>query len=341
MDTNNTTETGLVTVQRASPATVVLQLPRASDPEGQHFDERAIVGSANTRRGYAADLRSYEKFCDERGLNPYPAEEDTLPRYVAHLANAEYKLATIHRHLAAIEKRHQLAGLPSSAGSPALKTRLKGVALVLGKEQKQAPAFTVEHLKSCIEQLDLTTASGLRDRALLLIGFAGAFRRAELVGLNMEHMKLRGKALEIRLGRTKTNQAGAAQEKVLFWAENPLFCPIRAYQAWVGLFEGRKKGPVFVSIHRGQIAGDGKPTDKRLSTNSVNTLVGKHLGEFEPGVPYTAHSFRSSFITTAKLAGQSNDFIKNQTKHKSDAMLQRYTRLTNAREYNAGKALGL
>lgn len=341
MSTPKIPETGLVTVHRAPPQALVLHLPKSADPASEHFDNVAIEGSANTRRGYAADLRSYEKFCEERELNPYPGESETLKSYVSHLANTNKKLATIHRHLAAIEKRHQLTSLPSAVGTPALKRTLRGITLTLGKKQKQAPAFTVEHLKSCIEQLDLTTASGLRDRALLLIGFAGAFRRSELVGLNIEDLKLRGDTMFVGMGRTKTNQLGEAQYKALFWAETALYCPIKAFQDWVGQLGGRKKGPLFVSIRRGRTAGDGVPTEQRLSTNRVNILVGKHLGEFEPGVPYTAHSFRSSFITTARLAGQSSDYIKNQTNHKSDAMIARYTRLTNVGKHNAGKALGL
>lgn len=340
MSTNTPAHTGHVTGHRSQTATETRQLPRPADPAAQRYDDLAVDGADNSARAYAADLRSYEAFCRERQLSPYPAEADTLTSYIAALADKKRKLATINRHLASIQKRHRESGLTSAVGTPPVNRVLKGVAKALGKKQKQAPAFTVEHLKSCIEQLDLSTPNGVRDRALLLLGFAGAFRRSELVGVNIEHLKIRGNTLFISMGRTKTNQEKEAQEKAFFLAENPLFCPIRAYQDWAAQL-GRKKGPLFVSIRRGSKAGAGVPTTKRLSTNSVNTLVGRHLGEFEEGVPYTAHSFRSSFITAARLAGQSNEYIKNQTNHKSDLMLQRYTRLTNVETHNAGRAIGL
>jgi hypothetical protein len=91
-----------------------------------------------------------------------------------------------------------------------------------------------------------------------------------------------------------------------------------------------------VSLKRSRPGAPGKPTDKRLADRRVNLLVKEHLG-----AKYSAHSLRVSFITTAKLAGQSNDFIKNQTKQKTDAMISRYTRLDDIIKYNAGRSLGL
>ncbi len=298
-------------------------------------------GSLNTRRGYAADLRSFEGFCARHGHQPYPADLATLSDYVAHLADLPRKLATIQRHLAAIQRQHHLRRLASAAGTPALRDVLHGIALALGTKQKQAPAFSVDHLKACVRQLDLGTPAGLRDRLLLLLGFAGAFRRSELVAIDLEHLDLTPEALLIRLGRTKTNQTGAAEEKAVFYGRDALYCPIRAYQDWLGQLGGRRTGPLFVRIARGRAAGHGTPTGRRLSDKSVNALVGRHLGADSTGQRYTAHSFRASFITTAKLAGQSNDFIKNQTKQKTDAILSRYTRLTNVVAYNAAESLGL
>ncbi|WP_046247039.1 tyrosine-type recombinase/integrase [Hymenobacter terrenus] len=173
------------------------------------------------------------------------------------------------------------------------------------------------------------------------MGFAGAFRRSELAALNIEDLKYDGEVLIIRMSRSKTTQNGTGEEKVLYHAQNPLFCPITAYKEWVKQLQGRLQGPVFVSFSRGRTPGTGLPTLKRLSPQSVNDLVHKHLGDFAENVPYTAHSLRASFITTAKLAGQNHDFIRNQTNHKSDFVSPRYTSLTSAVKGNAAKALGL
>ena len=181
----------------------------------------------------------------------------------------------------------------------------------------------------------LESAAGLRDRALLLLRFTGVFRHSELVALDLKQVELKDAALVLHLGKSKTNQAGETEDKAIFYAANPLFCPVRAFQDWQRLL-GRTSGPVFVSLLRGKKGEPGTPSLKRLSDVRVNRLVKQHLGE-----EYSAHSLRASFITVAKLSGQSNEFIKNQTKQKTDEMISRYTRLSDVIDYNAALSLGL
>jgi site-specific recombinase XerD len=243
-----------------------------------HFLQIGLEGSENTRLAYSTDLATFEAYCVGHQFIPYPADVTTLAAYVAYMANLPRKLATITRHLAAIQKKHQLLGLPSAVGSPALDVVLKGVARVVGKRQKQTPAFTVAELKDAIKRLDLESAAGVRDRALLLLGFAGAFRRSELIAFDLEQIELTDAALVLHMARSKTNQTGEVEDKAVFYAGNPLFCPVRAFQDWHKLL-GRTSGPVFVSLLRGKKAGDAVPTDKRLSDIRVNRLVKLHLGE--------------------------------------------------------------
>ena len=158
------------------------------------------------------------------------------------------------------------------------------------------------------------------------------------MALDLEHIELTDAALILSL--PKTNQTGELEQKAVFYASNPLFCPIRAYKVWVELLGERTEGPVFVSLSRGKTGEAGTPSRRRLSDRRVNLLVNlfvkEHLGEKHP-----AHSLRASFITTAKLNGQSNEFIKNQTKQKTDAMISRYSRLDDTIAYNAAHSLGL
>jgi site-specific recombinase XerC len=325
----------LPAVAESVPALTLADLQGNVSPEVARYLVRGLEGADNTRLAYATDLHTFEAYCEQHQLTPYPATVTTLASYVAHLADLPRKLATITRHLSAIQKKHQLLGLPSAVSSPALEVLMKGVAREVGKRQKQAPAFTVAHLKNAVKALDLETAAGIRDRALLLLGFAGAFRRSELVALNLEHIELTDAALLLHLGKSKTNQAGEVEDKAVFYASNPLFCPVRAFQDWHKLL-GRTSGPAFVSLLRGKKAGESTPSTKRLSDVRVNRLVKLHLGE-----EYSAHSLRASFITTAKLNGQSNEFIKNQTKQKTDVMISRYSRLDDVIKYNAAYSLGL
>jgi site-specific recombinase XerD len=172
------------------------------------YVEAGLQGAANTKRGYAADLRSFEDYCQHYQLGYLPAEVAAVAGYVSHLADRGLKYATIRRHVAAIAKFHQLAGQPSPTTHEVLGVVLDGVARVHSKRQRQAPAFTVAELKQTIRALDLTAPTGLRDRALLLLGFAGAFRRSEFVALNVEDVKLTRLALVIHLRCSKTNQYG-------------------------------------------------------------------------------------------------------------------------------------
>ena len=320
------------------------------------FLEAGLQGAANTERAYTSDLKSYVTFCEQHGFVAVPAEVDTLMEYVAYLASEKvepapeggrgkkkgqqpltgpHALATIKRHLAAIRKAHQLAGHRLPATSDALNIVMEGIARTLGKRQEQAQAFTVEELKQAIRCIDLETSAGLRDRALLLLGFAGAFRRSELVDLNIEQLEFTERALLVHLAKSKTNQYGVVEDKAIFYAPNADFCPVRCLRAWLNLL-GRTTGPLFVKIPRATPGQMASPSDKRLSDISINKLVQKRLGP-----AYSAHSLRVSFVTVAVLNGQSHKAIKNQTKQKTDAMIERYTQLNNVVSYNAAQALGL
>nr|GFC00715.1 hypothetical protein [Tanacetum cinerariifolium] len=221
-------EKGL-TVVAADRPTLALAADLASRvaPNVERYLLRGLEGSDNTRLAYSADLRSYEAYCELHQLGPWPAALETLASYVAHLADVGRKLATINRHLAAIEKNHQLLGLPSAINAPALDVLRKGVAREIGKKQKQAPAFSVPHLKRTIDRLDLSRPDGLRVRALLLLGFAGAFRRSELVDINLEHLEMvhdaTDEVLVITLPKSKANQAGEVEQKIIFYSENPAY----------------------------------------------------------------------------------------------------------------------
>ncbi|MET4108335.1 tyrosine-type recombinase/integrase [Hymenobacter sp. UYP22] len=304
-------------------------------PSVAKYVEAGLHGAENTKRGYAADLRSFQDFCEHHNLVHLPADVTTVAAYVSELADRGLKLATIRRHVAAISKLHQLAGQQSPTNHEALNVVLDGIARVIGKRQRQAPAFTVAELKQAIRAMDLTTPTGLRDRAVLLLGFAGAFRRSELVALNVEDIELTRQALVIHLRQSKTNQYGLEEDKAVFYSPSVDFCPVRAVQEWIECM-GRNSGPLFTRMNRGAKDSPAQPSKHRLTDQSVNDLVQRHLGAI-----YSAHSLRASFVTIAVEAGQSNKAIKNQTKQKTDAMIERYARLDDVKRFNAAQFLGL
>ena len=301
--------------------------------ETGEFLSAGLEGAANTQRAYAGDWRRFTAWCEQVGRPSLPAALETLAGFVTHLASEGKKLATIQRHCAAIAKAHQLQDVPSPTDEKKFKVLLKGVGRKKGKRQQQAPAFTLAHFKRVVQSIDLSRPKGVRDRALLLLGLAGAFRREELVSLDVTHLRFDEDGLVVDLQRSKTNQLGEADEKAVFFAPDRRTCPVRAVKDWLQVLQesGRSSGPLFVSFYNGQ-----RLTQRRLSPERVNLVVQQYLG-----AEYTAHSLRASFVTITKLAGSDDAKIMNQTKHKTTAMIRRYTRLDNIRQHNAAQDLGL
>ncbi|MGX5856525.1 hypothetical protein ACWKW6_22935 [Dyadobacter jiangsuensis] len=138
----------------------------------------------------------------------------------------------------------------------------------------------------------------------------------------------------ITLARSKTNQYGELEQKAFSFHPNPLLCPIRTLEEWLALRP--KSGPLLVRFRNGRRHGEVRLTEERLSDKSADNIVKHYLG-----VEYSAHSLRASFVTAAKLIGAGDLEVMQQTKHRTSAMIQRYTRTDNIRKYNAGKKLGL
>ncbi|MBT9394928.1 site-specific integrase [Hymenobacter sp. NST-14] len=300
--------------------------------EAQDYLTRSQQGTVNTQRAYAGDWQRFTAWCHTYDRQPLPAEPATVAGFLTDLAR-EKKVSTIQRHLAAISKAHRLARLPNPASDETVKDLFKGIVLEKKQQLKQAQAFTLTHFKRRVQAIEQDRPDGVRDRALLLLGFAGAFRRDELSQLQIEDLTFDEEGLIVRLQQSKSNQTGAPEEKALVYSADRRTCPVRALRDWLQLLAeaGRTSGPLFVSFHKGQRLGR-----RRLSGVTINKLVQHYLGG-----QYSAHSLRASFVTIAKLGGADDSKIMNQTKHKTADMIRRYTRLDNIRQHNAVIDLGL
>jgi integrase len=183
-------------------------------------------------------------------------------------------------------------------------------------------------------------AIGLRDRALILLGFAGAFRRSELVGLTVDDCAFGKDGLTVTLRRSKTDQAGAGRKIGIPYGSNPETCPVRTMQAWIeqaalsAVGPGVSTGPLFRSINRhGQVQPGG------LSGIDVARVV-KKLAQRAglDAAKYAGHSLRAGHATSAAIAGASERSIMNQTGHRSVQMVRRYIRDGSLfRENSAGR----
>ncbi|WP_229310846.1 site-specific integrase [Larkinella arboricola] len=226
-----------------------------------------------------------------------------------------------------------MRGFNSPATDKQVRIVLEGIKRTKGIRQKQAPAFTLHRMKTLLRGMETDSLAGLRNKALLLLGFTGAFRRSELVALNVEDLSFTEEGLIVSMGRSKTNPYGDHEEKAIYYSPEVALCPIRTLQAWVGRLNTASVGrnPLFVRVRKGdQLTAD------RLTGKTVNDLVKRYMGP-----SYSAHSLRASFVTIAKLAGADDSEVMRQTKHKTTLMIQKYTRLENIRQHNAAMNLGL
>ena len=292
------------------------------------FFARGLEGAANTQRAYRSDLDLLRRWLAARDLGELPLSCATLAAYLSDEAT-HHAWATLSRRLAAIRKWHKLNQHLDPALDDTVQTVLEGIKRSIGTEPSQAPAFEIEEFKEKIRLIPPTPA-GLRDRALLLVGFVGAFRRSELVALDIDGIQFtRGGAI-ISYKGSKTNQYGKTEQKALFFSPDPDTCPVRALQDYMEIL-GRTTGPLYIRIRKGD-----QITQDRLSDKQVARTTKAYLGG-----EYSAHSLRASFVTIAKLNGADDSQIMQQTKHRTRTMIDRYTRVQQVVRHNAAMKLGL
>jgi integrase len=245
------------------------------------------------------------------------------------------KVGSIQRRLNAIAEAHKAAGLESPTASGMVKNTLKGIKRTMGTAAVQkAPALT-DDIRAMVEVADQGLI-GLRDRALILLGFAGAFRRSEVVSLDVADLDFGRDGLTVTLRRSKTDTEGHGRKIGVPYGSNPETCPVRVMQLWLET-ASIASGPVFRSINR-----HGHVQARRLSPADVARIV-KKLAESAglDAAKYAGHSLRAGHATSAANAGASERSIMNQTGHRSVQMVRRYIRDGSLfRENSAGK-LGL
>jgi integrase len=211
----------------------------------QARDYVAASRAANTTRVYRTGWVQFTAWCDEHGVVALPAGPETVACYVADLAKVA-KPATIDLRLAAISAAHRAAGHDSPTKEEAVRLVRRGVRRTLGTAQRQVRPITVPDLRAMLEGLG-TNPAGCRDRALLLVGFAGALRRSELVGLDVADIIEGADGLIVHLRRSKTDQEGAGRTVGVPYGSKQATCPVRAWRAWLevsGITEGHAFCPV-------------------------------------------------------------------------------------------------
>lgn len=276
--------------------------------------------AANTVKAYRSDWKHFTTWCAEQGLESLPATPQTVALYLTALAEAGRKASTLQRRLSSISQAHQAAGYESPTHDMQVRTVWAGIRRTKGTAQTRKAPIVIEELRAMVEALP-DGLGGLRDRALLLVGFIGAFRRSELVGLDVEDFRPTSEGLVVTLRHSKTDQEGAGEEKALPYGTNPATCPVRSLQEWLEAV-GITEGPVFRPVNR-----HGQVGSTRLSDRSVANIVKRSAERvgLDPSL-YGGHSLRAGFATSAARAGIEERDIARVTGHSSERILRRYIR---------------
>lgn len=282
--------------------------------------------SAGTQRAYAADLNHFR--ASGRDI---PCPPHALAEYLAELV-ATHAVATIQRRLAAIAKAHRALGHDDPCRAEIVRATMSGIRRTKGMAQREARALQRDDLFAVLNRMG-ERPNDIRDKALLLIGFAGAFRRSELVGFDCGDVEHVGRGIVLHLRRSKTDQTGQGR-KIAIPHGRTYWCPVRHLADWL-THAGIEEGPLFRSIDRhGHIALD------RLSSDAVSTIIKRRVeaAGFDPAT-FSGHSLRAGLATSAAMAGASTWKIRQQTGHRSDAMLARYIRSADLFSDNAAGAV--
>jgi integrase len=263
-----------------------------------------------------------------------PASPEVVASYIAECAG-RLKVGSIQRRLNAIAEAHKAVGVDSPTHHAMVTNTMKGIRRTKGTASAQKAPTLTDDIRAMIDATDAGII-GNRDRALVLLGFAGAFRRSELVGLNVDDCAFGKDGLTVTLRRSKTDQDGQGRKIGIPYGSNPETCPVRVLQGWLEQ-AGTSSGPLFRSINRhGQVRAG------RLSGIDVSRVVKKLAKRAGlDAAKYAGHSLRAGHATSAAIAGASERSIMNQTGHRSVQMVRRYIRDGSLfRENSAGK-LGL
>ena len=292
--------------------------------------------AANTLRAYKADFKDFSAFCAKNGLSSIPTEPKILSLYLTHLSSTS-KFSTLKRRIASISVIHKMKGHYLDTKHPIIMENLHGIKRVKGTNQKAKKPILINDLKLIINVIDQylnnnelgeidciipesskNIRNKIRDKAIILIGFAGGFRRSEIVNIDYDDIEFVNEGVKIFIKRSKTDQSGEGMIKAIPYFDSKIYCPVNSLKHWIE----------FSEINSGKIF--------EISDKSVSLIIKKYasLGGLDPN-KYGGHSLRSGFATSAAESGAEERNIMAMTGHKTTQMVRRYIQEANLFKNNA------
>ena len=288
--------------------------------------------ASNTLRAYQSDFKDFSLFCTKNGFASLPTQPKIIALYITNLSKTS-KFSTLKRRIASISVIHKLKGHYLDTKHPIIMENLHGIKRTLGSRQKAKKPILINDLKLIIKAIDEEEIKAksliegkvkgiwkLRDKALILVGFAGGFRRSELVNIDYEDIEFVNEGVKILIRRSKTDQSGEGIIKAIPYFDNKEFCPVKALKEFIEFkFAKTNKGKIF-----------------EISDKSVALIIKKYAQKagLDPS-KYAGHSLRSGFATTAAEFGAEERNIMAMTGHKTTQMVRRYIHEANLFKNNA------
>lgn len=284
--------------------------------------------SINTLRAYKSDFYDFEKFCSKFGFKSLPSDPKIISLYLTDLSSS-CKFSTLKRRLASISIIHKIKGFHIDIKHPVITENLIGIKRKIGSFQKGKKPILINNLYQIIDLLNKNKVNkylqSLRDKAIILLGFAGGFRRSELVSLEKSDLEFINEGLKITLRKSKNDQYGQGLVKGIPYFKNTNYCPVIAVKEWMSSSDnlvGKKLFP--------------------YSDKTVALIVKKYLGLIGlDSKQYSGHSLRSGFATSTAASGADERSIMAMTGHKSREMVRRYIKDANLFKNNALNKINL
>ncbi len=276
----------------------------------------------NTLRAYQSDFSDFSNFCTKNGFSFMPTQPKIIALYITHLSKS-CKFSTLKRRIASISVIHKLKGHYLDTKHPIIMENLHGIKRTLGSRQKAKKPILINDLKLIIKAID---QDKIRDKALILVGFAGGFRRSELVNIYFQDIDFVPEGVKILIRRSKTDQSGEGSIKAIPYFENQEFCPVIALKNYLNKkFSNSDKSQKDVKIFE-------------ISDKSVALIIKRYAEKAGlDSSKYAGHSLRSGFATTAAEFGAEERNIMAMTGHKTTQMVRRYIQEANLFKNNALK----
>ena len=273
----------------------------------------------NTLRAYQADFSDFSNFCKTNNFSSLPTDPKIVALYLTHLSSS-CKFSTLKRRLASIKVIHKLKGHYIDTKHPIISENLMGIKRKLGVKQISKKPILLNDLKLIIQAItdEKNEFKKIQNKALILIGFAGGFRRSELVSIEYDDVDFVNEGVKINIKKSKTDQIGIGMVKAIPYFENTKFCPVVSLKEWIN----------YAKINSGRIF--------KISDKSVALIIKKYaLISGLDHSKYAGHSLRSGFATSTAETGADERSIMAMTGHKTTQMVRRYIQEANLFKNNA------